>query len=326
MGRYRRQLEWDDIADQLTQKINDIFAERRQRYLGEEGQEDGQIVRDIDEAINKLERPWDDNAGLEQNLIRLLILIPQGTRTSFDRKTHRKIKLHTTRLTIIYYIAHLLEGYEPQVIAGEVLAHLEDAQKANRRSWGIAELSRLSVSPVTDLDSDIQERLMPIIGEDFDHSLALLDAPADDRDEIIDELGRGALTAVYRQLMLGIISELWVEYITQMEALRVSIGLEAYGQRDPLVQYKNKAFENFKQLFNDMRQGVVNRMFTYRPRDMGSVQSTISRPALPKSETPDPSGNGNRKDKSGKSLNEVAESNQAPEKPKAKRRRRRKRK
>jgi len=320
------QLEWDDIADQLTQKINDIFAERRQRYLGKEGQEDGQIVRDIDEAINKLERPWDDNAGLEQNLIRLLILIPQGTRTSFDRKTHRKIKLHTTRLTIIYYIAHLLEGYEPQVIAGEVLAHLEDAQIANRRSWGIAELSRLSVSPLADLDLDMQERLLPIVGEDFDRRLALLDAPADDRDEIIDELGRGALTAVYRQLMLGIISELWVEYITQMEALRVSIGLEAYGQRDPLVQYKNKAFELFKQLFNDMRQGVVNRMFTYRPRDLGSVQSTISRPSLPKSEIPDPSGNGNKKDKSGKSLNEVSESNQAPEKPKAKRRRRRKRK
>jgi len=39
-----------------------------------------------------------------------------------------------------------------------------------------------------------------------------------------------------------------VEYLTQMEALRVSIGLEAYGQRDPLVQYKSKAFELFQTL------------------------------------------------------------------------------
>ncbi len=49
----------------------------------------------------------------------------------------------------------------------------------------------------------------------------------------MDELGRRALTEVYRQLLLGVITELWVEYLTQMEALRVSIGLEAYGAARP---------------------------------------------------------------------------------------------
>ena len=39
---------------------------------------------------------------------------------------------------------------------------------------------------------------------------------------------------------------LWVDYLTQVEALRVSIGLEAYAQRDPLVQYKGKASEMFQ--------------------------------------------------------------------------------
>jgi len=62
-----------------------------------------------------------------------------------------------------------------------------------------------------------------------------------------------------------------------MEALRVSIGLEAYAQRDPLVQYKNRAFELFQELLGNMRSGVVTRMFTYRPRDLSSVQTTVSR-------------------------------------------------
>ena len=70
------------------------------------------------------------------------------------------------------------------------------------------------------------------------------------------------------------IAELWVDYLTQMESLRISIGLEAYAQRDPLVQYKNKAFEFFQELLANMRLGVVSRMFTYRPREISSVQTS----------------------------------------------------
>jgi preprotein translocase subunit SecA len=79
-------------------------------------------------------------------------------------------------------------------------------------------------------------------------------------------------------LLLGVISELWVEYLTTMEALRVSIGLEAYAQRDPLVQYKNRAFEMFQELLSNMRLSVVTRMFTFRPRDLTSVQTAVSAP------------------------------------------------
>ena len=72
-----------------------------------------------------------------------------------------------------------------------------------------------------------------------------------------------------------------------MEALRVSIGLEAYAQRDPLVQYKNRAFEMFRELLDNTRTGVVTRMFIYRPRDLSSVQTTISAPqASPQLATP----------------------------------------
>jgi preprotein translocase subunit SecA len=95
----------------------------------------------------------------------------------------------------------------------------------------------------------------------------------------MDELGKRLLTEVYRQLLLGVITELWVDYLTQMEALRVSIGLEAYGQRDPLVQYKSKAFELFQNLLKDMRSGVITRMFTFRPRVQASIQGEGKRPA-----------------------------------------------
>ncbi len=109
------------------------------------------------------------------------------------------------------------------------------------------------------------------------HAEPLGEYPPELRKVILTELGRQAITEVYRQLLLGVISELWVEYLTQMEALRVSIGLEAYAQRDPLVQYKSRAFEMFRKLLSDMRIGVVTRMFTFSPRDLRAVQTEVKR-------------------------------------------------
>jgi preprotein translocase subunit SecA len=50
-----------------------------------------------------------------------------------------------------------------------------------------------------------------------------------------------------------------------MEALRISIGMEAYAQKDPLIQYKSRSTDAFKDLFADIRMGVVSRMFRLQP-------------------------------------------------------------
>jgi preprotein translocase subunit SecA len=101
------------------------------------------------------------------------------------------------------------------------------------------------------------------------------------REAAIHELGRQGMTRIYRQLLLSVISNLWVEYLTEVEALRVSIGLEAYAQRDPLVQYKNRAFEMFQNLLRDMRLSVVSRMFTFQARDRSALRAAVEREEVP---------------------------------------------
>ena len=81
------------------------------------------------------------------------------------------------------------------------------------------------------------------------------------------------MTELYRRILLGAITELWVDYLTRIESLRVSIGLEAYGQRDPLVQYKSKASEMFQELLQDIRTAVISRMFSYQPRQFSLAQA-----------------------------------------------------
>ena len=86
------------------------------------------------------------------------------------------------------------------------------------------------------------------------------------REELISELGHQRLNEIQRELLLRAITDQWVEYLTKVEALRVSIGLEAYAQRDPLVQYRRQASEMFQQLMSDIRSQVVSRVFAYQPR------------------------------------------------------------
>ncbi len=103
---------------------------------------------------------------------------------------------------------------------------------------------------------------------------------------MIEAIGRYVLNEVHRQLLLGATSELWVEYLTKIEALRVSISLEAYAQRDPLVQYKGRASEMFSQLVEDIRGLVISRVFAYRPQpvEITPVETTdtpVSTRSLP---------------------------------------------
>jgi preprotein translocase subunit SecA len=86
-------------------------------------------------------------------------------------------------------------------------------------------------------------------------------------------LGRGVMVGLYRQILLSISSQLWVDYLTSMEALRTSVGLEAYAQRDPLTAYKSRAFDLFRQLLIDMRSSLVSRMFTSTPIELTGVNT-----------------------------------------------------
>jgi preprotein translocase subunit SecA len=269
--------DWEAMADQVYQSVQLMLTRRRERLMGNgTGPAAGQLAHDLESTLAKISGPVTTN-----HMLGLLLMMPQGTRASFDKKTHRRVLHRTTRLTYIYLAARLLEKRTPEDITEDVLQHLQSAQGTIRRAWGASEFSRLAPARLPDLDPQLRDTLCTLLGEETCAALQAQPLQSLDREQIIkimDELGRRSLTEVYRQLLLGVITELWVDYLTQMEALRVSIGLEAYGQRDPLVQYKSKASELFQSLLKDMRSGVISRMFIYRPRDMSAVQSEVHRP------------------------------------------------
>ncbi|MBP7276481.1 MAG: SEC-C domain-containing protein, partial [Kiritimatiellae bacterium] len=69
------------------------------------------------------------------------------------------------------------------------------------------------------------------------------------------------LPEMERQLALFAIDTHWQEYLRNMDALRQGVSLRAYGQRDPLVEYKREAFDMFASLMDRIKSDVANRMF-----------------------------------------------------------------
>jgi preprotein translocase subunit SecA len=61
-----------------------------------------------------------------------------------------------------------------------------------------------------------------------------------------------------KSILLQILDQSWKEHLLQLDHLRQGIGLRAYGQRDPLNEYKREAFELFQTMLSDLREQVTN--------------------------------------------------------------------
>jgi preprotein translocase subunit SecA len=74
------------------------------------------------------------------------------------------------------------------------------------------------------------------------------------------EIGSDSMRQIEKIVLLRTIDELWMDHLEEMEYLRDSVGLRAYGQRDPLVEYKtegHRIFQNFLGTFENQVSGLI---------------------------------------------------------------------
>jgi len=70
-----------------------------------------------------------------------------------------------------------------------------------------------------------------------------------------------AIREVERVILLKVIDRKWMDHIDDMEQLRQGVGLQAYGQRDPLVEYKMSGYEMFDEMTQNIREETVRLLF-----------------------------------------------------------------
>jgi preprotein translocase subunit SecA len=72
-----------------------------------------------------------------------------------------------------------------------------------------------------------------------------------------DQYTKEAVRHIFRIMILQVIDTLWMEHLDAMEHLRSSVNLRAYGQRDPLVEYKKEGLRAFKSLESSLRNELT---------------------------------------------------------------------
>lgn len=85
-------------------------------------------------------------------------------------------------------------------------------------------------------------------------------------------LGSELMARLERFAMLSVIDHKWKEHLREMDDLKEGIGLRAYGQKDPLVEYKGEAFKLFMDLLEQIRTEVVSFAFKFFPQAPDEVQ------------------------------------------------------
>ncbi|MFO7446485.1 MAG: preprotein translocase subunit SecA [Ignavibacteriaceae bacterium] len=91
-------------------------------------------------------------------------------------------------------------------------------------------------------------------------------------------LGSDLMARLERYAVLSVIDHKWKEHLREMDDLKEGIGLRAYGQKDPLVEYKGEAFKLFVQLLGQIRTDVVSFAFKFWPQAPEEVQNKRRKP------------------------------------------------
>jgi preprotein translocase subunit SecA len=135
----------------------------------------------------------------------------------------------------------------------------------------------------------------------IDYFMVIEELPADAdaevtfnaREEVADLVVDAAHKAFHRKLeswtehrdrilswiLLGVIDEKWRDHLYDLDHLKASIGFRGWGQKDPLVEYKQEAFEMFVELMTDIRKSVG--VLTFRTQ----LAVPQPRPAMPRKMT-----------------------------------------
>jgi preprotein translocase subunit SecA len=151
-------------------------------------------------------------------------------------------------------------------------------EKVHREEWnlrGLAdELSYLLLSPVQ--PADVEGGTME---EVLEKSQGLAERAYRTREaEFTPEVTR----ELERHLYLFTLDEHWRDHLHELDHLKGGIGLRAYGQRDPLIEYKKEAFTAFETMMNEVREEFVQRFFRVQLQPQAAQQVIEAAPRAPR--------------------------------------------
>ncbi|WP_088227156.1 preprotein translocase subunit SecA [Desulfosporosinus sp. FKB] len=81
-----------------------------------------------------------------------------------------------------------------------------------------------------------------------------------------DEFGSELMREIERAVMLQVVDSKWMDHLDAMDMLREGIGLRAYGQKDPLVEYRREGFEMFQAMIDSIQDDIIRYVLRVTPQ------------------------------------------------------------
>ena len=151
-----------------------------------------------------------------------------------------------------------------ETIVSNYVAGLEKKEELNKEGL-LSEIRMVfGIESLESLESDRldEEKIIEELKEKAEEKYAQKEA----------EIGEEELRELERVVMLKVVDQKWMDHIDAMDELKDGIGLRAYGQKDPVVQYRIEGFDMFDAMVSDIRTDVVKILLNVRKKDQ--VQRT----------------------------------------------------
>ena len=213
------------------------------------------VTRSIENAQKKVESR---NFDIRKHVLEYDDVMNEQREVIYDqrRKILEKADLKETVLGMADHIVdRTMDMYAPKEAYSEdwdipsLIKYAEEfyAPQGSLKADELANMSR----------EELEEHLHKVAHDYYDEREAAITAP------IMRELEN--------LVMLKVVDTHWMEHLDAMDALREGIGLRAYGQRDPLVEYKFEAYD----MFEGMKEAIVDDVVRYMYRVNVVTQPTV---------------------------------------------------
>jgi len=228
----KKQLEYDDV---LNNQRNVVYARRLHALSGDGLISD--IMDMLEDFVENLVQQYyasGDYAGLHEE-----ILIGLAVDTEFDEEAWKKM---STDELIDMIIDKALEVYR---------------KKEERMARPLFEVMKRIAQSDTETKP---ERVQVIFSDGIKRMRVVVDV-----DAALENEGREIARALERTAVLATIDEKWMQHLRELDSVKEGIGLRAYGQKDPLLEYKREAFDMFKQLIGMINTEVITTIWKSIP-------------------------------------------------------------
>jgi preprotein translocase subunit SecA len=138
------------------------------------------------------------------------------------------------------------------------------------------EIARL-VESITGEKNDLEKNLENKLPQEAIEKIQTIFTKAHEDKE--KRIGSDLMRVLERALYVRTIDLLWIDHLDAMDHLREGIGLRGYGQKDPLIEYKNESYSMFRTLLDAIDSEVISLLFRAEIQPETSQETKLTKAA-----------------------------------------------